>query len=258
MNGFSDRVQNTVIDDENSDAESADYNKAEEDALDAVDPKSARKEAVWGMKRELIMDAAIKVMTRDGLMNVRLEGVAEEAGFSKAAIYHYFPDKEALIINIVIREQRVACEHLSEVVDRGLSFTDSLREFANIYQRSFGYSADALGRSGTPFPSMFTSIIASMTKHEALFKETFALKQKIDGLIAKIIARAKADGTLTIPIDDETVVSYINAFYQVLLLEHMKAHQLRGAAFGSASSHDLVKETTDKLLLLFKPWIKEK
>jgi len=244
MNDFSDRVQNAVIDDENLDAES-------------VDPKSARKEAVWGMKRELIMDAAIKVMVRDGFMNIRLEVVAEEAGFSKAAIYHYFPDKEALIINIAMREQRIAYGYLSEVVDRGLSFIDSIKEFANIYQKSFGYGADAFGCSA-PSPSFFTSIIATMTKHENLFKEMVSGKQKIDDLIAKIVARAKADGTLTIPIDDETIVSYINAFYQVIMLEHMKAYHTQGAAFNSTCSKDLIKRTTDKLLLLFSPWIKDK
>jgi AcrR family transcriptional regulator len=58
--------------------------------------KNAQKEVVADMKRNFIMEAALKVVARDGYLSARLEDIADEAGFSKAYIYRYFPDKEAL------------------------------------------------------------------------------------------------------------------------------------------------------------------
>jgi AcrR family transcriptional regulator len=256
MQLFSDKVQNAVIDDENIDAESAEY-RAEGDAADPVDPKSARKEAVWGMKRELIMDAAIKVMARVGFMSVRLEEVAEEAGFSKAAIYHYFPDKEALIMNIVIREHRAVYEHLAEVSDRELSFVDSIRELtATLHKTLFGTvsGGGALGPPSMLSPSMLSTIVVSMTKHEELFNETIMLRKKMNDILIKIIARAKADGSFTIPIDDRSVCLYINAFYQAIMMENMHSCHVSGAPYDCGA----INEAADKLLLLFSPWIREK
>jgi AcrR family transcriptional regulator len=254
MQFSSDRVQNAVIDDENVGAENGDF-RGDADAADPVDPKSARKEAVWGMKRELIMDAAIKVMSREGFMSVRLEEVAEEAGFSKAAIYHYFPDKEALIMNIVIREHRTVYEHLAEVSDRGLSFVDSIRELtATLHKTLFGTvsGGGALGPPSMLSPSMLSTIVISMTKHEELFNETIMLRKKMNDILIKIIARAKADGSFTIPIDDRSVCLYINAFYQAIMMENMYSCHTNGVPYDS----EAINEATDKLLLLFSPWIK--
>ncbi|MDR2694034.1 MAG: TetR/AcrR family transcriptional regulator [Chitinispirillales bacterium] len=252
MHVFNDNVYNNVEDAENAGADStADGGGG---GVDAVDPKSARRDAVWGMKRELIMDAAIKVMSREGIMNVRLEEVAEEAGFSKAAVYHYFPDKEAIIINVMIREQRSAYERLSEVIDRGLPFVDTIREFAGIIQKNFLDRNSAAFERTTPSPSMLSSFVVSMTKHEELFNETMLWRNKMDGLLMKIVARAKTDGTLAIPIDDATVTLYIGAFFQAVMAAYMQGIHSKGGAPKCGGIH----EVTDKLLLFFKPWINEK
>jgi AcrR family transcriptional regulator len=264
MQVFAEKVYNNVIDAENFDSDFADSvveqaegggdgatdGKAEGDA---IDPKSARREAVWGMKRELIMDAAIKVMSREGIMNVRLEEVAEEAGFSKAAVYHYFPDKEAIIINVMIREQRSAYERLAEVIDRKLSFADTIREFAGIIQKNFLERNSAAFERSTPSPSMLSSIVVSMTKHEELFNETMLWRRKMDALLMKVVTRAKADGTLVIPVDDETVTLYIGAFFQAIMTAYMQALHADGGARKCGGLHDIA----DKLLLFFKPWVKE-
>jgi len=257
MHFFSDTVQNAVIDDDTIDAENGDF-RGDGEIADPVDPKSARKEAVWGMKRELIMDAAVKVMARVGLMGVRLEEVAEEAGFSKAAIYHYFPDKEALVMNIVIREHRAVYERLAEVSERGLSLVDSIRELtATLHKTLFGTvsGGGALGPMSMLSPSMLSTIVVSMTKHEDLFNETIGWRMKMNDVLIKIIARAKADGSFTIPIDDKSVCLYINAFYQAVMMEQINACHADGDANGYSEA---IHKATDKLLLLFSPWIKEK
>jgi len=45
--------------------------------------------------------AAIKLFARGGYSNTSLESIAEEAGFTKGAIYYHFKTKEALLLHVI-------------------------------------------------------------------------------------------------------------------------------------------------------------
>src|SRR5687767_12534291 len=53
--------------------------------------------------RDKLLCAAEKVIARDGVKNLTLEGVAREAGVSKGGLLYHFPSKKELIIAIVDR-----------------------------------------------------------------------------------------------------------------------------------------------------------
>ncbi len=50
-----------------------------------------------GDLREALVQAARKILEKDGLAALSLRGVARAAGVSSAAPYHHFPDKQALL-----------------------------------------------------------------------------------------------------------------------------------------------------------------
>jgi AcrR family transcriptional regulator len=47
--------------------------------------------------RRRILDAAIRRFAADGVVGARLDDVRREAGASVGAVYHHFPDKQALV-----------------------------------------------------------------------------------------------------------------------------------------------------------------
>lgn len=47
--------------------------------------------------RELIFEACSRILRQDGLADLTLEAVSEEAGLSKGGLLYHFPNKEALI-----------------------------------------------------------------------------------------------------------------------------------------------------------------
>lgn len=53
--------------------------------------------------REALLDAAEKVVVRQGIANLALDAVAAEAGVSKGGLLHHFPAKDRLIEGLVIR-----------------------------------------------------------------------------------------------------------------------------------------------------------
>jgi AcrR family transcriptional regulator len=66
-----------------------------------IDPRQARKERRRDRSREEILDAARKVLFRNGVAAMTLEAVAKEAGMSKTGLYYYFPSKDTLVFELV-------------------------------------------------------------------------------------------------------------------------------------------------------------
>ena len=59
-------------------------------------PRSARREARQGDRRQQILEAAVRLWTQQGFEATTVERVAQEAGLAKGTIYLYFPTKDAL------------------------------------------------------------------------------------------------------------------------------------------------------------------
>src|SRR5690349_12441937 len=57
--------------------------------------------------RDRLLDAAERVVARDGVLNLTLDAVARESGVSKGGLLYHFPSKSGLIMAIV---DRVATE----------------------------------------------------------------------------------------------------------------------------------------------------
>ena len=55
-----------------------------------------------------ILEAALQVFARDGYRNTTLDQVAEAAGVTKGAIYHYFDTTEALLLGVIEHSQKLA------------------------------------------------------------------------------------------------------------------------------------------------------
>src|SRR5262245_969533 len=62
--------------------------------------------------REMILEAAIRVAARDGLLAMTLDGVAREAGVSKGGLVYHFPSKDALVTGLL--------EHFADKKDRAI------------------------------------------------------------------------------------------------------------------------------------------
>lgn len=60
----------------------------------------ARRERRRERSREEIVDAARRVLLRDGV-TITLDAVAREVGVTKAAIYYYYASKDALLFDVV-------------------------------------------------------------------------------------------------------------------------------------------------------------
>lgn len=63
--------------------------------------RAARRERRRERSREEILEAARRVLLRNGVAATTLEAVAKEAGMSKTGLYYYYPSKDALLFELV-------------------------------------------------------------------------------------------------------------------------------------------------------------
>jgi AcrR family transcriptional regulator len=76
--------------------------------------------------REAVLDAAEKVVSRDGAARLTLEAVAAEAGISKASVLYDYKTKRALIRAVIERRVAVETAYIQTFVDALADEPDAL------------------------------------------------------------------------------------------------------------------------------------
>jgi TetR/AcrR family transcriptional regulator, acrAB operon repressor len=66
--------------------------------------------------REQIVAAAIKLFLRDGVSKTTLEKIAEEAGYTRGAVYHHFENKAKLMLELMKRAHPPAQEMFDSMI----------------------------------------------------------------------------------------------------------------------------------------------
>ncbi|MBN8614476.1 MAG: helix-turn-helix transcriptional regulator [Deltaproteobacteria bacterium] len=72
------------------------------------------------------MQAARRVLVRRGLAATTLDAIAEEAGLTKAAIYYYFPSKDALFFELVSSTVAAQAHAIDDAVARTETGTEAI------------------------------------------------------------------------------------------------------------------------------------
>ena len=86
-----------------------------------VDPRQLRRKRKQEQVREEILAASRRVILQKGLSGFTLSAVARELRLTKAALYHYFASKDALVFELVYQ----ALEHHATAVGDAIDQTDS-------------------------------------------------------------------------------------------------------------------------------------
>ncbi|HXS17487.1 MAG TPA: TetR/AcrR family transcriptional regulator [Polyangiaceae bacterium] len=163
-------------------------------------------EKKWRRRREArpgeLTQAALGLFVDQGFAATRLEDVAARAGVSKATIYRYFENKEALF-EAVVQEAIVPPFHqASLLIDAYEGNTeDLLRTFFNIVKA---------GLSG-PIPPMIKLVISESGNFPQLAELWVELVAKrVFGIVGKIVERGVTSGEFR-PVSSELIAPLVGA-----------------------------------------------
>lgn len=184
-----------------------------------VDPKVTREKAIRTTKTNLILDAALRVFSEQGFHDTRLEDIAAAAGFSKASLYNYYEDKEAIFLSLAIREYQRLNAILHEVITAKGSFEQKLKKILEAIFRLFGeHFAIILTISNFRTANILTCDRLH-NQHEDRTKEFTQLHEGIAQLFVTLIQSGKAQEEIHCTIDDSILAQYVGALIRGVLME---------------------------------------
>jgi AcrR family transcriptional regulator len=182
-----------------------------------TDPKELRDRTIKDAKCTLILDAARKLFAKNGYWETRLEDIAAAAGFSKASLYNYYIDKEAIFLSIVIDENSKIMEEIDAVVRKAAPFTETLESILRII---FKVILDDVGImvNAANFQNMI-AMHTNMFKHKELLEKFVASTTLFFKALKGCISRARKAGEVVSALDDETLARFIGTFIKGTIFE---------------------------------------
>lgn len=176
-----------------------------------MDAKVLREQTVRDAKTSLILDAARTVFSKMGFFDARLEDIAAAAGFSKAALYNYYEDKEEIFLNLALRELQNLYHLLETRVDPRVGFLQNLEVMLETIFAFFGEQFAFL-LSVSNFQTMCKIHKEKLSnKHKLLFAELPGRFQKIMEQQIRLIKMAKQRKEIQSDLDDSKIADYLNA-----------------------------------------------
>jgi len=142
-------------------------------------------------KRRTILDAAIRVLARQGFHSTRVSDIADEAGVAYGLVYHYFKSKDELLNELFSERWSLLLAAIDEADRTQPTPRDKLAAVATFIIDSYRYD-----------PDLMKVIIVEVTRAANSFGRTHLdeINQAYEK-IAKIVADAQAGGEFRDDID---------------------------------------------------------
>jgi AcrR family transcriptional regulator len=183
-----------------------------------MDPKENREQIIRDAKSGLILDAARKVFAQKGFHETHLEEIAAVAGFSKAALYNYYSDKESIFLSLANRDYEHLCENMKNNLDPNAKFVDVFEKMARIVLSFFGeHFAFILATSDFRTTGKAKTEIASDCCNDELFAQFKIKFESVFNVFIDMIGEAKKKGEIECDLDNSVIVNYLLALVRGVL-----------------------------------------
>jgi AcrR family transcriptional regulator len=167
--------------------------------------------------REQVLAAAARVFSQRGFHATSLEAIAEEAGFSRGAVYYNFADKEELFLELLDRRCAERAQDLRDVFggdDDDVATTSRQAQVAS--ERAF----DAM--TGDPeWRALYLEFLAHAARDPA-FRRRFARRTSdMRGALEEIVVERAAPVAGSLDMEPEQLALVIDALADGLWAQHM-------------------------------------
>jgi AcrR family transcriptional regulator len=167
--------------------------------------------------REQVLAAAARVFAKRGFHGTSLEAVAEEAGFSRGAVYYNFADKEELFLELLDRRCAERAQDLRELFAGG---DDDVASTSRQAQVAADRALDAM--TGDPeWRALYHEFLAQAARDPA-FRRRFARRvgEMRRALVEIVVERSRPVGD-ALGMEPEQLALVIDALGDGLWAQHM-------------------------------------
>ncbi|HEU0024264.1 MAG TPA: TetR/AcrR family transcriptional regulator [Thermoleophilaceae bacterium] len=175
--------------------------------------QSERREAT----REEVFAAAARVFAKRGFHATSLEAIAEEAGFSRGAVYYNFADKEELFLELLDRRCAERAQDLREVF---ADADDDVEATSRRAQLAADHALDAM--TGDPeWRALYMEFLAHAAR-DTSFRRAFARRtEQMRGALEEVVVERTQPVADALGMEPEQLAVVIDALGTGLWAHHM-------------------------------------
>ena len=176
--------------------------------------QAERREAT----REQVLAAAARVFAARGFHATSLDAVAEEAGFSRGAVYYNFADKEELFLELLDRRCAERAQDLREVFAD--TDEDDVQATSQRAQVAADHALDAM-TGDTEWRALYLEFLAHAAR-DAAFRRRFAKRcADMRGALDELVTQRTAPVADTLGMPPEQLALVIDALGTGLMTAHL-------------------------------------
>jgi TetR/AcrR family fatty acid metabolism transcriptional regulator len=168
-------------------------------------------------KRQLILDAALRVFAQKGYHTARVGDIAQEAGVAYGLLYHYFRSKDEVLDTIFRDTWEAMLGTIKSIEETGGPAGEQLRKVSEVVLRTWRRN-----------PDLVRVLVREVTRSPHLQRERAEIEQAFDAL-ERIIRRGQEAGDFRDDLDPR-----LGAWIVYGALEEI----LTGWAFGQLPDED--------------------
>jgi AcrR family transcriptional regulator len=158
---------------------------------EAEERKTNRRERRREQSREELLDAAERVLLREGLSNVTVDAVAQEVDLTKAALYYYFPSKDALLFEVVYRHMVAEAAAVKAAVE---ATTDGPGGLRAIIEATIAFYAPRMDAFRLVY--LQGQVAGTIVKSDDMVARIRPLNELLYGAVQARLERDRARGTV--------------------------------------------------------------
>ncbi len=161
--------------------------------------------------KEEIRRAAFELFAQFGVERVSMADIARKAGVSQATIYNNFAGKETLAREFAAVAVDGLVDGVEQVLAQELPFDEKLLAFAGYLGAMIAGGGSLEGRA-----TVFSSS-ADLQDEPEIRKIKDAAREKMTGVMLRLVAEGKAQGQVDPNLSDEALRIYFRAFMDVFI-----------------------------------------
>ena len=184
-----------------------------------MDAKLIREQAIRDAKSNLILDAARRVFSEMGFFEARLEDIATAAGFSKAALYNYYVDKEEIFLSLAIHDLEMLYTKLSSTINPNVSCLKNIEEMLCAVFNFWGKNSSLLLSVSNIQAKCSFHRDKILDKHKKLLAEVPKKFQRLLEQQTTVLKAARERGEITSDIDDLQLANYLSALVRGVIFQ---------------------------------------
>ena len=153
--------------------------------------------------RQNLLEVARRIFARDGYGATTNRSIADEAGITTGAIYHYFPSKAELYVGVY----EVVLKIVADNFDAAIAAPGSLLVR---FSRALD-TASNLNRSDSSIAGFLVSVPSELQRHPELIDLIRALRTHAPTFVGRLVREAAAAGEFRPDVQPRAVEDLLNA-----------------------------------------------